>query len=107
MGGETEDNPFLRKYEKFTEADLPLRKIHFLERLKYLESQILTLDKSNLKAYVITPGLIYGNGEDVLYELFKTAWMKPDEELPIYGDGTNIIPMIHVHDLAAIVNKTT
>lgn len=32
--------------------------------------------------------------------------MTPDAELPIYGDGNNIIPMIHVNDLANIVNKT-
>lgn len=32
--------------------------------------------------------------------------MTPDAELPIFGDGNNIIPMIHVNDLANIVNKT-
>lgn len=67
-----------------------------MERLKCLEQLILTNDKPNLHAYVITPGLVYGNGEDILYELFKTAWMTPDVELPIFGDGNNIIPMIHV-----------
>ncbi|CAD8167287.1 unnamed protein product [Paramecium octaurelia] len=106
MGGDVEDQPFLKKYEKFTENDLPMRKIHFLERLKYLEQQIIVCDKPQLHAYVITPGLVYGNGEDILYDLFKTAWMTPDAELPIYGDGNNIIPMIHVNDLANIVNKT-
>ena len=37
MGGDIEDQPFLKKYDKFTENDLPIRKIHFLERLKHLE----------------------------------------------------------------------
>lgn len=32
--------------------------------------------------------------------------MTPDSELPIFGDGNNIIPMIHANDLANIVNKT-
>lgn len=33
--------------------------------------------------------------------------MNPDSELPIYGEGNNIIPMIHVNDLASIVKTTT
>lgn len=64
-------------------------------------------EKKELNTYVITPGLIYGNGEDILYELFKTVWMDPDAELPIYGEGNNIIPMVHVNDLASIVKKAT
>ncbi|CAD8133208.1 unnamed protein product [Paramecium pentaurelia] len=106
MGGDTEDQPIFKKYDKFTENDLPIRKINFLERLKHLEQQIIVCDKPLLHAYIITPGLVYGNGEDILYDLFKTAWMTPDAELPIYGDGNNIIPMIHANDLANIVNKT-
>ncbi|CAD8062089.1 unnamed protein product [Paramecium primaurelia] len=96
-----------KKYERFTENDLPNRRINFFERLKHLEQSILGCEKKELNTYVITPGLIYGNGEDILYELFKTVWMDPDAELPIYGEGNNIIPMIHVNDLASIVKKAT
>ncbi|CAD8082007.1 unnamed protein product [Paramecium sonneborni] len=94
-----------KKYDRFTENDLLNRKINQFERLKHLEQQVLGCEKKELKTYVITPGLVYGNGEDILYELFKTVWMTPDAELPIYGEGNNIIPMIHVNDLAIIVNK--
>ena len=31
--------------------------------------------------------------------------MTPEAELPIYGEGNNIIPMIHANDLACIINK--
>lgn len=88
--------PFLRKYCRFTEQDLHLRRIHGCEQQKHLESLILTCDKPNLHAYVLTHGILYGRGEDQLYSLFKTAWMNPELELPIQGDGNNVIPMIHV-----------
>lgn len=60
---------------------------------------------NKLSAYVVCSGLIYGNGEESLFGLFRQAWMKPEEELPIIGEGNNLIPMIHVQDLAQIVKK--
>jgi adenylate kinase len=47
-----------------------------------------------------------GNGETAegLHSLFRTAWeAQPDAPVPIYGSGHNIIPTIHVADLAAYV----
>ncbi|CAD8150525.1 unnamed protein product [Paramecium octaurelia] len=102
-----DESQLFKKYDRFTEDDLPIRRINLFERLKHLEQSILGCEKTELKTYVITPGLVYGNGEDILYELFKTVWMNPDAELPIYGEGNNIIPMIHVNDLASIVRKAT
>lgn len=66
---------------------------------------MLACDKPNLHTYILTHGVLYGRGEEQLYDLFKTAWMNPEIELPIYGDGNNIIPMIHVADLCTLVNK--
>ena len=45
-----------------------------------------------------------GNGETAegLHSLFRTAWeAQPNAPVPIYGSGQNIIPTIHVADLAA------
>ena len=43
---------------------------------------------------------MYGQGEDVFHYLFKSAWHGQAHFLPIFGDGSNIIPTIHVLDLA-------
>ena len=52
-----------------------------------------------LKVYVVCAGLPYGNGEDVFYEFFRSAWLSlhPDlASLPIVGKGNNRIPTIHI-----------
>ncbi len=56
-----------------------------------------------IASYVIASGIVYGHGEDVLHALFKTAWLLKSPSLPVIGDGSNVIPMIHLSDLAAIV----
>lgn len=96
----------MKKYARLTESDLHLRKPNKkYERMRELEMRALNVanKRKNLKIYVLSSGIVYGNGEDILFDLFKKAWMKPDEELPIIGDGSNIIPMIHVADLAELV----
>ena len=47
-----------------------------------------------------------GNGEtdDGLHSIFRSAWeAHPDKPVPLSGSGQNIIPTIHVADLAAYV----
>lgn len=47
-----------------------------------------------------------GNGEtdDGLHSIFRTAWeAHPDKPVPLFGSGQNIIPTIHIADLAAYV----
>ena len=51
---------------------------------------------------MVCSGINYGNGENILHWLFKQAWQGASS-LPIYGTGTNVIPLIHVRDLANIV----
>lgn len=58
--------------------------------------------KKNLICYVICSGINYGNGENMLHWMFKQAW-QGTPSIPIYGAGTNVIPLIHVRDLANIV----
>ena len=49
--------------------------------------------------------MIYGQGEIGLYEHFKAAWLQNPLALPVLGDGNNLVPTIHVSDLACLVKK--
>ncbi|XP_068960067.1 adenylate kinase 7-like, partial [Petaurus breviceps papuanus] len=55
--------------------------------------------------YVIASGLIYGAEEGILHLFFKMAWLGETPTLPVFGDGTNIIPAIHVLDLAGVLQN--
>eukprot|EP00053_Salpingoeca_punica_P023012 m.215936 g.215936 ORF g.215936 m.215936 type:complete len:681 (+) comp44039_c0_seq1:53-2095(+) len=60
-------------------------------------------DAGMFKTFVIASGLQYGMGENGLHSLFKMAWHLKPAELPLFGNGENIVPAIHVRDLAQIV----
>jgi adenylate kinase len=51
----------------------------------------------------VAAGLLYGAGESLFHFLFKSAWHGDTPALPVFGDGTNILPTIHIHDLASVV----
>ncbi|XP_067238997.1 adenylate kinase 7a [Chanodichthys erythropterus] len=61
--------------------------------------------KSKLATYVVTSGLQYGMGESMFHFFFKTAWLGELSSVPVFGAGTNIIPAIHIHDLARVVQN--
>ncbi len=48
-------------------------------------------------------GLIYGQEENIFHNLFKMAWHNVD--LPVYGNGRNILPTIHINDLAGVIQN--
>ena len=58
-----------------------------------------------LKVHVLCTGIRYGKGESIFYEHFKNAWVQTPAQLPIIGDGKNLIPTIHIIDLARVVKK--
>lgn len=58
-----------------------------------------------LKVHVLCSGIRYGNGEETFYELFKQAWLQSPYNLPHTGKGDNLIPTIHVIDLARLVKR--
>jgi len=75
--------------------------------LKTLETQAMALARENLQTCVIAPGLLYGSGESTLHALFRQAWLC-DGPLPIVHsarNGSNVLPMIHVKDMAKIVHS--
>lgn len=41
----------------------------------------------------------------MFYDHFKNAWIQSPAQLPIIGDGKNLIPTIHIVDLARVTKK--
>ncbi|XP_020862978.1 adenylate kinase 7 [Phascolarctos cinereus] len=92
----------------FSEEDYRRRKPHpnFLDHIN-AEKLVLKTGKNNKKfaTYVVASGLIYGAEEGILHLFFKMAWLGETLTLPVFGDGTNIIPAIHVLDLAGVLQN--
>eukprot|EP00801_Mesodinium_rubrum_P001134 Mrub_01134.p1 GENE.Mrub_01134~~Mrub_01134.p1 ORF type:complete len:663 (+),score=138.18 Mrub_01134:340-2328(+) len=96
------------KHTPFEEDDFPLRTPYAgYEELKLFETRCMNLANkyNHLSCYVVACGLTYGNGEDLLFEYFKQAWLQDPAELPIMNDGLNHIPTVHVIDVARLVYK--
>ena len=58
-----------------------------------------------LRVHVLCSGVRYGNGERIFYDHFQKAWIQNPEALSIIGEGKNLIPTIHVIDLARLVRR--
>jgi adenylate kinase len=52
---------------------------------------------------VVCSGLIYGQEENIFHFLFKSAWHNND--LMLYGKGKNVLPTIHINDLASVLQN--
>ncbi|GMH41781.1 hypothetical protein BSKO_09691 [Bryopsis sp. KO-2023] len=70
-----------------------------------VENLILRSNKPNLRAHVVCPGILYGNGEcdEGFHTLWKSGW-EATQKLEVLGSGENIIPTIHVGDLVSYVD---
>nr|XP_021505096.1 adenylate kinase 7 isoform X4 [Meriones unguiculatus] len=92
----------------FTEEDYRRRKPHpnFLDHIN-AEKIVLKLGKNPRKfaTYVIASGLQYGMEGGILHTFFKMAWLGEIPALPVFGDGSNTIPAIHVFDLAGVIQN--
>ncbi|XP_010152464.1 PREDICTED: adenylate kinase 7-like, partial [Eurypyga helias] len=93
----------------FTDEDYLRRKCHpnFVDH-KNAEELILKLGKTNkhkFSTYVVASGHQYGSGEGLLHYFFKIGWLSETPAIPIFGDGNNFIPTIHVLDLAAVLQN--
>jgi adenylate kinase len=92
----------------FKEKDFHLRiPSKRYQHLKTLETLALSSVKAqpNLRVYVLCAGVLYGSGERILHDHFKQSWLQDPVKLPYVGDGKNLVPTIHVKDLARLVNK--
>ncbi|KAI5610839.1 adenylate kinase 7, partial [Silurus asotus] len=93
----------------FTEEDYRRRKPHhnFNDHIA-VEKLVVKLGRSNqsqFSTYVLASGLQYGMGEQAFHFFFKTSWLGEEQEVPIFGDGSNFVPTIHINDLAGIVQN--
>ncbi|XP_069573933.1 adenylate kinase 7-like, partial [Brachyistius frenatus] len=93
----------------FTDEIFWRRKAHpnFQQHIE-LERRVVKLGKTNRKlfsTYVVASGLQYGMEEQVFHYAFKKSWLGQEKRVPVFGDGKNIVPMIHVKDLASVVQN--
>jgi adenylate kinase len=73
--------------------------------IKEIEDEVLNFknETGNVKTYVISAGILYGKGESVFNSHVQKSWLQEPKRLPYVGDGNNLIPTVHVTDLARIV----
>mmetsp|Transcript_20525 Transcript_20525/g.38172 ORF Transcript_20525/g.38172 Transcript_20525/m.38172 type:complete len:849 (+) Transcript_20525:165-2711(+) len=86
----------------FSETDFTRRKPSpsFLLH-KTLESQVLALSHDSLSTTVLASGLIYGAEEGIFHSFFRDAWLGRQPLLPAINENcNNVVPMVHVNDLA-------
>merc|ERR1711963_247347 len=92
----------------FTEDDYRRRKPHpnFKEHIS-AEKTVIKLGKTNkakLATYTVCAGLSYGADENIFHYLFKSAWHN-SPQLQCFGNGQNVVPTIHIKDLAAVIQN--
>jgi adenylate kinase len=68
-----------------------------------IEQQVVGLrKKNNVETFIVTAGVLFGNGEEALHDLFKGAWLS--EPTPLnFLEGDNFVPTCHVKDCAQLV----
>ncbi|NXQ18297.1 KAD7 kinase, partial [Peucedramus taeniatus] len=93
----------------FTDDDFRKRKSHpsFMDHVN-AEKHIGKLGKTNKKkfsTYVVASGHQYGAEEGLFHYFFKMCWLGETPAIPVFGDGKNIIPTIHIHDLAVVLQN--
>ena len=92
----------------FKESDYHLRVPHEkFQHLKTLETLAMSSVTTQplLRVHVLCTGIRYGNGERTFYDHLQKAWIQNPIALPIVGKGENLVPTIHVIDLAALVRR--
>jgi len=98
--------PKIYKRVGFREKDYKLRvPIEFYKRFKEYEDYLLNLKFENLSIFIICAGIPYGGCETTFNYFFKSAWLQNPIELPYYKEGNNLIPTIHIKDLARMVKR--
>ena len=92
----------------FKETDFHLRVPHSdFNHIKTLETTAMSSvnTQPKLRVHVLCSGIRYGNGERTFYDHFQKAWIQDPVQLPIIGEGENLVPTIHVIDLARLVRR--
>lgn len=93
-------------HQPFTEQDYMMRRAsEEYACIREAEEMVLNFKKEGVKTFVIAAGLLYGKGEAILNSHFKQAWLQEPARLPVVGQGNNLVPTVHVTDLARMVKK--
>ncbi|XP_041273912.1 adenylate kinase 7 [Onychostruthus taczanowskii] len=93
----------------FNEDDFRKRRSHpgFVDHID-AEKHIAKLGKTNKKkfsTYVVASGHQYGAEEGLFHYFFKMCWLGETPAIPVFGDGKNIVPTIHIRDLAIVLQN--
>uniref|UniRef100_H0WQ96 Adenylate kinase 7 n=1 Tax=Otolemur garnettii TaxID=30611 RepID=H0WQ96_OTOGA len=94
----------------FTEEDFRRRKPHpnFMDHIN-AEKMVLKFGKASSSrphgSKVMSGGTKEDKRKGTLTIHFQMAWLGEIPALPVFGDGTNIIPGIHVLDLAGVIQN--
>ncbi|NWV64658.1 KAD7 kinase, partial [Malurus elegans] len=93
----------------FNDEDYRKRKSHpsFMDYIT-AEKLIVKLGKTNkdkFSTYVVAAGHQYGAEEGLFHYFFKMCWLSETPVIPVFEDGNNIVPTIHVRDLAAVLQN--
>ncbi|XP_032604768.2 adenylate kinase 7 isoform X6 [Taeniopygia guttata] len=93
----------------FSEENFNKRKSHpgFMDHIN-AEKHIIKLGKTNKKkfsTYVVVSGHQYGAEEGFFHYFFKMCWLGETPAIPVFGDGNNVIPTIHIRDLAVVLQN--
>jgi adenylate kinase len=99
-----------------TGDDFRKRRPHPAFKAQYeteLKATKLCRENPLVDLYILACGIPYGDGEELLFSLFRFAWSLQYNEsvgikstvrsVPLIGDGENVVPMIHVRDLAQLM----
>ncbi|XP_014781306.1 adenylate kinase 7 [Octopus bimaculoides] len=92
----------------FTKDDYRRRRPHsnFKDHIS-AEKTVIKLGKGTkkkLNTCVLAVGATYGGKEDIFHYWFKSAWHN-EPVLKCIGSGNNIVPTIHIKDLAAVIQN--
>lgn len=94
-----------KRFIPFDDTECIMRRAYpKYESWKNIENLALTCNKNeNLRCYVLCAGIMYGLGEIILSQHFMSAWLGEIEALPFIAPGDNVIPTVHITDLARMV----
>lgn len=92
--------------EKYWQSRTPVPGSRY-EQWKEMEKLVqacFSLEGSQVKAFTVGAGVLYGDGEETFTQLFKDAWLGIENHT-ITASGTNHIPTVHVRDVARLVRQ--
>lgn len=88
------------------ERRVPAPKFEQWKAMEDLVMNSFNQQGSNVRAFVLAAGILYGQGEDTFNKCFEDAFLCKQQH-KIIAPGTNTIPTVHVTDMARLVKQLT